>query len=86
VTAHLAPSVASALAAGELACEARVPLLDFRPCGERGTAVYDYECAHGHVKRRVNCEFHEPEPGMAGCIDCRNAGHECPLTAREVTP
>jgi hypothetical protein len=66
-------------------CDAQIPPM-FQRCDAPAAAVYDYGCVHEHVKRRHNCEIHEPQPGLVGCIDCwaDGTGHDCELIARPV--
>jgi hypothetical protein len=56
----------------------------WQECGQRATAVHDYECTEGHTKRRATCAEHVPEPGAVGCRACWDAGTERPVTFREV--
>ena len=41
------------------------------------TAVYVYACIHEHVVRKPTCAAHAPEPGVVGCRQCFDLGHEC---------
>ena len=53
-------------------------------CGEPSVAVHEYRCAcsrpecqPGHTVRKETCADHRPRPGMVGCRQCYDAGHEC---------
>ena len=48
-------------------------------CGAPAVRLDRYACIHEHVKDRWTCTIHEPKPGLVGCQDCLQLGHECDL-------
>jgi hypothetical protein len=71
-----------------VSCAAAQPLRagGWAACGQPGTAVWEYACVHEHVRRQPTCDDHAPEPGAVGCKACWDAGHECPMAFRQVSP
>lgn len=81
----------------ELRCEAAVPSaggfdigngdaygVRWEQCGQPAAAVHRYACVHEHVVEKVTCAGHAPQPGIVGCRQCFDAGHECELRAELV--
>ena len=86
------PSTAGASGGRDLGlCEAALPSFNavfgqsWVPiCSNPATETWDYGCVHEHVKRRRTCRLHRPAPDQVGCRECFEAGHECPLVARQM--
>lgn len=49
-------------------------------CGMPATATHTYACVHEHIVTKGTCDQHEPQPGMVGCRQCWDNGHECEMT------
>jgi hypothetical protein len=67
--------------AGLGTCEAARPAAMFaewgwRECGQPAIAVYDWTCPREHSVRKGVCAAHEPVPGLVGCRQCFNDGHD----------
>lgn len=56
----------------------------WQQCDSRATAMHRYACVHEHVRTRVTCDEHAPQPGIVGCRRCFDAGHECEMRAELV--
>jgi len=70
----------------ETGCAAALPSaattaqrLIWTSCGLPAVAEHVYACVHGHVVRKPVCAGHLPGPGMVGCRQCFDAGHECEM-------
>lgn len=53
-------------------------------CGEPSVAIHEYRCEHGHAVRRATCTVHAPRPGIVGCRECFDQGHECGMQVTEL--
>jgi hypothetical protein len=59
-------------------------------CGDPATVTLRGGCVHGHVKEKRYCARHgvlDPDDAAWFCLDCAQAGHDCPVTVElVVTP
>lgn len=70
-------------------CEAKQPVAIFgvpgwELCCDPAPELWRYLCEHGHAVEAWTCLPHRPAPGKVGCRRCRDAGHDCDMTAVRV--